>query len=91
MAVKASSIRGKGIGVFSADKLHGKFCESWQTAMDVYKFETINIAASIDCIMATKEYCELFIIQEACQVSVDIFQNYLNEYILEIIDSGKVS
>lgn len=95
MAVQSSStIRGNAIGVFSAeltDKMRGKFCKSWQDAMAVYKFETKDITMWIECLMAVKDENELNIIQEACQVSVDIFENFLSGYICETIDAGNVS
>lgn len=91
MAVTASSLRGKGIGIFSKDKLHGKFCESWQNAMVAYKFDTMDITIWFEYLMAEKDAGELITIQEACQVSVDIFENYLTEHILNVIDAGNVS
>lgn len=95
MAVQSSStIRGNAIGVFSVeltDKMHGEFCKSWQDAMAVYKFVTKDIKMWIECLMAVKDENELNIIQEACQVSVDIFENFLSGYICETIDAGNVS
>lgn len=90
MAVKASSIRGNGIGILSTDKSHETFFESWQTAMAAYKFNTMDITEWFNFVMAVKEESELITIQEACQVSVDIFENHLTERILEVIDAGNV-
>lgn len=39
--------------------------------------------------MAPKEESELSVIKKACQVSVDLFNKYLKEQIMEIIDADK--
>lgn len=41
-------------------------------------------------IMSSKEDSELSIIRKASQVSVDIFNKYLKDQVMEIIDSDKV-
>ena len=41
-------------------------------------------------IMAPKEENELKIIQRACQVTCDVFNKYLKDQIMEIIDAEKV-
>lgn len=91
MAVKGTSKRGHKVGVIESEEIHGEFCEAWQCAMNEYKFKTIDITTSIDFILATKEEEELFIIHDACNVVVDIMQNYLNERIVEAINRGEVS
>lgn len=39
--------------------------------------------------MAAKEENELSIIRKACQVSVDLFNKYLKEQVMEIVDADK--
>jgi hypothetical protein len=39
--------------------------------------------------MAPKEENELSIIKKACQVSVDLFNKYLKEQVMEIVDADK--
>ena len=39
--------------------------------------------------MAAKEENELSIIKKACQVSVDLFNKYLKEQVMEIVDADK--
>lgn len=86
------SRNGKRVGVFSKDVLTGRLCESWQTEMAAYNFETeIDIGASIAYIMAVKEESELTIIRNACLVSTDVFKSYLKPHILEIINDVQVS
>lgn len=41
-------------------------------------------------IMSVKEDSEISTIKKACQVSVDIFNKYLKDQVMEIIDSDKV-
>jgi hypothetical protein len=41
--------------------------------------------------MAPKEEPELLTMKKACVVSVDVFNKYLKDQIMEIIDSDKVS
>lgn len=39
--------------------------------------------------MAPKEESELMVIKKACQVSVDLFNKYLKEQVMEIVDADK--
>lgn len=39
--------------------------------------------------MASKEESELMVIKKACQVSVDLFNKYLKEQVMEIVDADK--
>ena len=49
------------------------------------------MSADIAYVMAPKEEPELLIMKKACFVSVDVFNKYLKDQIMEIIDSDKVS
>ena len=40
-------------------------------------------------LMAAKEENELSIIKKACQISVDLFNKYLKEQVMEIVDADK--
>lgn len=81
----------KKIGIFAKDDLTDRFCESWEKAMAVYNFETIDISASIAYIMAVKEKIELAAIQDGCSVLGDVFRLYLKPHILELISDHQVS
>lgn len=87
----ASSQNGKSIGVFGSDGFPGEFCDSWQKAMATFNFKTTDIEASIAYLMAIKYECELIAIKEACLVSLNVFDKYLKQHIVEIINSKKVS
>jgi len=51
----------------------------------------LDVSADIAYVMAPKEEPELLIMKKACFVSVDVFNKYLKDQIMEIIDSDKVS
>lgn len=51
----------------------------------------VDVSADIAYVMAPKEEPELLIMKKACFVSVDVFNKYLKDQIMEIIDSDKVS
>jgi hypothetical protein len=51
----------------------------------------VDVSADIAYAMAPKEEPELLIMKKACLVSVDVFNKYLKDQIMEIIDSDKVS
>ena len=47
------------------------------------------MSAAAAYLMAPKEQIELLFIKKACQVSVDLFNKYLKEQVMEIVDAGK--
>lgn len=51
----------------------------------------MDVSADVAYVMAPKEEPELLIMKKACFVSVDVFNKYLKDQIMEIIDSDKVS
>lgn len=48
------------------------------------------MSVSVAAIMSPKEDSELTIMKKACQVSVDIFNKYLKDQVMDIIDAEKV-
>ncbi|RZF37802.1 hypothetical protein LSTR_LSTR007164 [Laodelphax striatellus] len=84
-----SSKKGKTIGVFPKDMRSGNFMTAWKGALDKEKFETVDVTAALAYVMSTKEENELAIVKKACQVSVDLYNKYLKDQIMEIIDSDK--
>ena len=52
-------------------------------------FRTVDISAGAAYLMAPKEENELMVIKKACQVSVDLFNKYLKEQVMEIVDADK--
>jgi hypothetical protein len=51
----------------------------------------VDVSADVAYVMAPKEEPELLIMKKACFVSVEVFNKYLKDQIMEIIDSDKVS
>jgi nucleosome binding factor SPN SPT16 subunit len=87
--VMKESKEGKTIGVFIKDNFGGEFCESWRAALKSQKFEQIDVSNAIGWIMSIKEESEVLTIKKACMVTVDVFNKYLKDHIMEIIDADK--
>ncbi|XP_069689096.1 FACT complex subunit spt16 isoform X1 [Periplaneta americana] len=87
-ALKQSK-QGKTLGVFSKDNYPGQFMDAWRAVLKKEHFETVDVSADIAYVMAPKEEPELLIMKKACFVSVDVFNKYLKDQIMEIIDSDK--
>ncbi|KAI8126369.1 FACT complex subunit spt16 [Lucilia cuprina] len=85
-----SSKGGKKLGVFSKDGFPGEFCESWKSSLKSESFENIDISGAIAYIMCPKDEPEINNIRKASLVSVDLFNKYLKDQIMDIIDSDKV-
>ncbi|XP_055909921.1 FACT complex subunit spt16 isoform X1 [Eupeodes corollae] len=80
---------GKTLGVFIKDGFPGEFCESWKVALKQEKFENVDIGAAVAYIMCPKDEPEINSIRKASLVSVDLFNKYLKDQIMDIIDSDK--
>ncbi|XP_075220369.1 SPT16 homolog, facilitates chromatin remodeling subunit dre4 [Lycorma delicatula] len=87
-AIKKSK-KGKMIGIFSKDKHSGPFMNAWKKVLDEEKFETVDVSTPLAYIMSTKEDSELLTVKKASQISVDLYNKYLKDQIMEIIDSEK--
>ena len=86
--IKASK-KGKGMGVFSKDKLAGDFLGSWKGVLKSESFEQVDMSSSFAYLMAAKEEVELSLVKKASTLSSDIFSKYLKEQIMDIIDGDK--
>ncbi|XP_071446313.1 FACT complex subunit spt16 isoform X2 [Hetaerina americana] len=84
-----SSKSGKVAGVFAKDVFPGPFTEAWRAVLKKESIETVDVSASFAYLMAPKEDSELSTVKKACLVSVDVFNKYLKDQIMEIIDSDK--
>lgn len=91
LEIMASARNGKPIGVFEGDGFPGKCCDLWQKMMATYNFQTADIGTSIAYVMAVKDDDELSAIKEASRVCNNIFEKYLKQRIVEIIDAKRVS
>ncbi|ESO89772.1 hypothetical protein LOTGIDRAFT_124718 [Lottia gigantea] len=87
-AIKGSK-KGKCYGEFVKDKFPGEFLDSWRAALKDGEFEKVDVSTAFAYIMASKEETEQKTIQRACQVTCDVFNKYLKEQIMEIIDAEK--
>ncbi|XP_059614643.1 FACT complex subunit spt16 isoform X2 [Phlebotomus argentipes] len=83
------SKNGKTLGVFLKDVCGGDFCEAWRAALKNENFDEVDIGAAMGYLMCPKEDSEVSIIRKACVASVDLFNKYLKDQIMEIIDSDK--
>lgn len=86
--IKASK-KGKTIGVFAKDNFQGEFCDSWRAALKDKEFEQVDISTAFGYIICAKEEPEVLTIKKACLVTVDVFNKYLKDHIMEIIDADK--
>lgn len=84
-----SSKNGKALGVFSKDGFPGEFCESWKTAIKDDNFDNVDVGGAIAYIMCPKDEPEINNMRKASLVSVDLFNKYLKDQIMDIIDSDK--
>lgn len=87
-AVKSSK-KGKVVGEFSKDRFSGEFMDSWRAVVKSAGFEKVDASNTFAYIMAPKEEPEVKIIQRACQVTCDVFNKYLKDQIMEVIDADK--
>ncbi|KAG5683886.1 hypothetical protein PVAND_013146 [Polypedilum vanderplanki] len=87
--VMEGSKKGKTVGVFSKDNFPGEFCESWRAHLKKKDFEQIDVSGAFGWIMCVKEESEILTIKKACLVTVDVFNKYLKDHIMEIIDADK--
>lgn len=51
----------------------------------------VDMSAGVAAVMSSKEDSELATMKKACQVSVDIFNKFLKDQVMDIIDAEKVS
>lgn len=89
LSVIKAAKSGKTIGIFAKDNFPGDFCESWKAALKDANFEKVDVSAALAYIMSPKEESEIVTIKKACLVSIDVFQKYLKDQIMEIIDADK--
>ncbi|XP_014244216.1 FACT complex subunit spt16 isoform X2 [Cimex lectularius] len=80
---------GKKLGIFSKDNFTGSFIEGWKKAVKNEDFQNVDISGAVGYILSVKEESEQSLIKKASQVSVDIFNKYLKDQIMDIIDSDK--
>lgn len=87
--IMKASKKGKTIGVFVKDVFPGEFCESWRAYIKGKEFEQVDVSGALGWIMCVKEESEILTVKKACLVTVDVFNKYLKDHIMEIIDADK--
>lgn len=85
-----NSKKGKRLGVFTKDAFPGEFSESWKKFLTAAKFEHVDISTIIAYLMCPKDEAEINNIRKASLVSMEIFNKYLKDEIMDIIDSDRV-
>ncbi|KAK0081424.1 hypothetical protein PV325_012213 [Microctonus aethiopoides] len=83
------SKKGKTLGVFTKENYDGSFMVAWKAALKPESFDTIDVSAAAAYIMCPKEDVELLTIKKACIVTVDVFNKYLKDEIMEIVDADR--
>ncbi|XP_064546218.1 FACT complex subunit spt16 isoform X2 [Drosophila montana] len=84
-----NSKKGKRLGVFTKDAFPGEFSEAWKKMLTAAKFEHVDISTIIAYLMCPKDEAEINNIRKASLVSMDIFNKYLKDEIMDIIDSDR--
>uniref|UniRef100_A0A2P2I040 FACT complex subunit n=1 Tax=Hirondellea gigas TaxID=1518452 RepID=A0A2P2I040_9CRUS len=85
-AIKGSG-RGKTVGVYAKDKFSSDLVDAWRKA--IKQFEQIDMSTWMGGIMSIREESELSIVKKASSATVDVYNKYLKEQLMEIIDRDK--
>ncbi|KAK9761234.1 FACT complex subunit spt16, partial [Basidiobolus ranarum] len=87
----SKSNEGKRIGVFSKDKVAGKFVDEWKAALKSSSntFEEVDISAGIATTLAVKEDEEIKTTKLACKLSSLIMKNFFIDEMSSVIDEEK--
>ncbi|ALC43184.1 dre4 [Drosophila busckii] len=83
------SHKGKRLGVFIKDAFAGEFCESWKKMLTAANFEHVDISVTIAYLMCPKDETEINNIRKASLASMEVFNKYLKDEIMDIIDSDR--
>jgi len=76
--------------VFSKDGFPGEFLTDWKAVLKTGQFDNVDISQAFAYIIASKDEHEINNIRKAALVSVEIFNKYLKDQIMDVIDSDKV-
>lgn len=84
------SKQGKIIGGFLKDSFPNDFITEFKKLYaEKLKVDSVDVSSAFAYIMSSKEETELDIIKKACNVTVDVFNKYVKEQLMEIIDADK--
>ncbi|XP_059476610.1 FACT complex subunit spt16 [Neocloeon triangulifer] len=91
MNIIKGSKEGKVVGMFVKDKdgFNDSFVKSFKNTMKGENFEIFDASTAMSYAMGPKDDQELSTTRKACQVSSDLYNKYLKDQIMDIIDSEK--
>ncbi|KAG1714064.1 FACT complex subunit spt16 [Nymphon striatum] len=83
------SNKGKVIGEFVKDKFPGEFTDAWREVLKGENFETVDVSTTVAYLMSPKDEAEVNTMKKASQATVAVFDKFLKEQIMEIVDADK--
>lgn len=78
------------MGTFLKEKMSSPFIGDVKAALKEADLELHDIASAVGSILAVKDEQELSMIRKASDVTTSLFNKYLKEQIMDIIDQDKV-
>ncbi|CAB3385354.1 Hypothetical predicted protein [Cloeon dipterum] len=89
--IMKGSKQGKTVGMFVKDKdmFNDSFIKGFKNSMKSEDFAILDVSTTLSYIMGPKDESELNTTRKACQVSCDLYNKYLKDQIMDIIDSEK--
>jgi len=85
-AIKESG-SGKSIAVYAKDKFSSEFLDAWKKA--IAEFSTVDMSTWMGALMSRKDEKELKVVWKAATATVDVYNKYLKEQLMDIIDKDK--
>ncbi|CAL8087883.1 unnamed protein product [Calicophoron daubneyi] len=89
IAAMKDSKKGKHVGHLPKDKCSSELTDSFQSAIQAAKFELHDISGFLSGLFAVKDDAEVSLVKKACDVTCNVFNKYLKEEIMDIIDYDK--
>lgn len=83
------SKNGKVIGSFPKDTYPGRFYTEWRKLLEKEEIEMFDMSNAIALLTSVKDDAELELMKKASSVSVELFNKYLKDEIMDIIDADK--
>lgn len=84
-----SSKSGSTVGTYIKDKFSGEFLSSWRGLLKAERLEMVDVSATMAFVMSMKDDSEIKVIRKASEATNDVFNKFLKDQIIEIIDSDK--
>lgn len=87
-AIKASA-NGNKLGMFLKDKFQGDLASNWDALLKEDKLERVDITVDFSMVFAVKDDSEVSLVKKASTASMDLFNKFLREHLLDLIDKEK--